>query len=169
MDGAGKTTTTLDLRPKKFCVRCSEFHALEDFMEGCERYYGSAPIRSCRVCGGSHPTDRWNHNCMPPTDFNRSSMPCPMIIRDGLPDIMNPLTGAPIDSKRALRKQYRAAGVEEVGNEKQKRVVFEPSEAEIAKEVHKTIETLKSDSVSNDEMNNMLAAPAPTAMGLSVQ
>jgi len=168
MDG-DTASPTLDLRPKKFCVRCSEFHALEDFGSGCERYYGSAPIRQCKVCTGWHALDRWNHNCMPPVDPNRSELPSPMVIRDGLPDIMNPLTGNPIDSKRALRAQYRAAGVEEVGNEKQKRRVHEPSEADIQNEVRKTIETLSSDNVSNDEMNNMLRSPAPTAMGLSVQ
>ena len=168
MDGDRASHTPLDLRPKKFCVRCSAFHALEDFSDGCERYYGAAPIRGCKTCGGCHPLDRWNHNCMPPADFNRSDLPAPMVIRDGLPGIMHPLTGKPVDSKRGLRADYRRAGVEEVGSDKShvRRERYEPDEKDVIKDVRKQLATWKSDNLSNDQLGNMLKEAPPSALGM---
>lgn len=170
MDGTfSAPEAELDLRPKRFCIRCSDFHAVEDFTDSCQRYTGAAPIRLCKTCGGFHPLDQWAGNCMPEPNWNRSDLSAPSVIRDSLPDIANPLTGLPVDSKRALRRMYREAGVEEVGDQEQKRRIAEPSEAEIGAEVKKTIEILKSDNLSNDEMSNMMRAPAPVAAGFTVE
>jgi hypothetical protein len=164
-----KRCTLFDKRTK-FCQRCSEFHTEAEWGETCERYMGAAAIRQCKTCGGWHALDRWNDNCRPEPNWNRSDHPSPHYISDSLPDIMNPLTGEPIDSKRALRKQYREAGVEEVGDQEQKRVITETSEREIAMDVKRTLETLKSDNMSNDQVANMLRAPAPeNALGLGIQ
>lgn len=168
MPDGSEPVSTLDLRPKRFCVRCSDFHVREEFAEGCETYIGAAPIRKCKTCGGWHALDRWGGNCFPEPNWNRSELPSPQVIRDTLENVTNPLTGKPIDSKRALRAEYRRAGVTEVGNEEQKRVTVEPSEREIAKEVKKQLEILKSDNFSNDQMKNMLSTPAEGAGGFVV-
>ena len=163
---------TLFDKPQKFCQRCSEFHTADEWMDSCERYMGAAPIRKCRTCGGFHALDRWNGNCLPEPNWNRSDHPAPHFISDTLPDVVNPLTGIPMTSKSELRKAYKAAGVEETGGERVKKV--ERSEREIEREVamsvKQTLETLKSDNISNDQMANMLRAPAPeNALGISIQ
>lgn len=164
-----KRSTLFD-KPRKFCQRCSEFHAAEEWGESCERYMGAAQIRHCKTCGGWHPLDRWSGNCLPEYNWNRSELPSPQFISDTLPDIMNPLTGKPIDSKSALRKQYKAAGVEEIGNEQIARPERSERqiEADVARDVKRTLETLKSDNISNDEMRNMLRSPAPVEHGITV-
>jgi hypothetical protein len=43
----------------------------------------------------------------------------PMVIADGLADVLNPADGKRYDSKRAYYRAVRAAGAEIVGNEKQ--------------------------------------------------
>lgn len=125
---------------------------------------------SCRCCGGIHNLRAWPHNCPWPyqVDEARSELPSPQVVRDGLPDIMHPLTGKPVDSKRKLRRDYRAAGVEEIGNDKShvRRERYVADEKDIAKDVKKAMEQLKSDNVSNDEMANMLRSAPPSAMGM---
>lgn len=172
---------TLFDKPKKFCQRCSEFHAADEWMDHCERYMGAAPIRKCKTCGGDHPLDRWPGNCMPERNWNESDLPvCRSFISDTLPDIKNPLTGLPISSKSELRRQYKAAGVEEVGNEgvgthPSERVCVPETdekalERQVATSVKQTLETLRSDNVSNEQMANMLRAPAPkNDLGLAIQ
>lgn len=171
---------TLFDKPKRFCQRCSEFHATDEWMDHCEKYVGAAPIRKCTTCGGWHALDRWSHNCLPEPNWNRSELASPGFISDTLPDIMNPLTGLPVSSKSELRRQYKAAGVEEVGNEGVKthpseRVCVPETdekalERQVATSVKQTLETLRSDNVSNEQMANMLRAPAPkNDLGLAIQ
>lgn len=171
---------TLFDKPQRFCLRCSEFHTAEEWSETCERYIGASAIRKCTTCGGWHALDRWAHNCLPEPNWNRSDHPSPGIISDTLPDIMNPLTGLPISSKSELRKQYKAAGVEEVGND---HIRTHPSERvcvpetpdrvlerQVAETVKQSLEQLTTDSLSNDQMANMLRAPAPkNDLGLAVE
>jgi len=169
---------TLFDKKKSFCQRCSEFHSAAEWMEHCERYLGAAPIRRCKTCGGDHPLDRWPGNCMPEPNWNRSDLPSPQVIQDSLPDIINPVTGKPVDSKRALRKQYKEAGVEEVGDDHSKtppserqarpKIDEKAFERDIIMDVKKSIEILKSDNMSNDQMTNMIRAPAEVAAGFTV-
>jgi IMP dehydrogenase/GMP reductase len=117
---------------------------------------------------------------MPEPNWNRSELASPGIISDTLPDIMNPLTGMPISSKSELRKQYKAAGVEEVGNEgirthPSERVCVPETpdrvlERQVAETVKQSLSQLTTDSLSNDQMANMLRAPAPkNDLGLAVE
>ena len=48
---------------------------------------------------------------------DRSDLPCPMLIRDGLDDVVNPCDGKPYSSKRAYYAAVRAAGCEIAGND----------------------------------------------------
>lgn len=52
----------------------------------------------------------------------RSGLAAPMIISDHLHEIVGQHDGKVYTSKTALRRSYRAAGVEEVGNEPQRAV-----------------------------------------------
>ena len=177
MDGSD-SPSTLDLRPKRFCVRCSEFHASEDWVSGCERYLGGKPIRQCKTCGGWHPLDRWPGNCFGEPNWNRSDLPSPQVIRDGLDDVINPLTGKPVTSKRALRKAYARAGVVEIGDHYDRTPTYEREtapqidkalEADIVKDVKKSIEQLTTDNFSDAQMGNMLRPEnAPVEGGFTV-
>lgn len=165
---------TLFDEPRRFCQRCSEFHKLSEWTDGCERYLGAAPIRACKVCGGWHALDRWGRNCMDEPNWNRSELPSPGFISDnlepqgGLNGLRSMVSGQHYTSKAELRKEYRRAGVEEVGNESVKQFRRESCEEDVAKDIKKTIEQLTSDNLSNDELQNMLRAPAPVEAGISV-
>jgi len=77
--------------------------------------------RFCKVCAGWHPLDKpWPHNCRAEDWTQRSELPAPMLIRDGMEAVQSMLDGKMYDSKRALRATYRQAGVVEVGNEEMK-------------------------------------------------
>lgn len=166
---------TLFDKPKRFCQRCSEFHTAEDWSDGCERYMGAAPIRKCKTCGGDHPLDRWPGNCMPERNWNESDLPvCRQFISDNLEALSNVnglrsmVSGQQYTSKAALRAEYKRAGVEEVGNESVKQFKKEACETDIAGDIKATIEQLTSDNISNDELKNMLRAPAPVEHGITV-
>jgi hypothetical protein len=116
---------TLFDKPKRFCLRCSEFHAADDWMDTCERYVGAAPIRQCKTCGGWHPLDAWRGNCLPEPNWNRSELSSPQIINDNLYDAISPINGKPLSSKRAWEKECRARGLVQVGNEQLKTHVSE--------------------------------------------
>jgi hypothetical protein len=47
----------------------------------------------------------------------RSSLPAPMVIGDAMPAVQSMLDGRMYESKSALRRTYREAGVTEVGND----------------------------------------------------
>lgn len=54
----------------------------------------------------------------PPLVFGaRSDLPTPMIIRDGLDDVVNPIDGKPYSSKSAYYRTVRQAGCEIAGND----------------------------------------------------
>ena len=165
---------TLFDKPKKFCQRCSEFHAADDWMPNCEPYIGAAPIRQCKVCGGWHALDAWRGNCLPEPNWNRSEHPSPGFISDnlealgGLDGLRSMVSGTHYTSKAELRREYRRAGVEEVGNESVKTWKPTACEDDIAKDLKQTIETLTSDNISNDEVANMLRSPAPVEHGITI-
>ncbi|RDJ12424.1 hypothetical protein [Rhizobium grahamii] len=73
--------------------------------------------RYCRVCGGWHELDAWPHNCMPERIVTRSSLPSPHFVSDSI-EIQSMHDGKMYTSKAKLRGEYRAHGVEEIGNEK---------------------------------------------------
>lgn len=169
-DGSEPIAPTLDLRPKRFCTAHRDWHAKEEFGEHCEAYTGSKPIRLCKVCGGWHPLDQWSGNCLPPLNMNRSELASPQVVRDGMDDVLHPITQRPYDSKRALRADYRARGLEEVGNEEPKSPqVREPDDKDIVQDIKRAYEELTSDSFSNDQMSNMLRPEnAPIEGGMTV-
>jgi hypothetical protein len=47
----------------------------------------------------------------------RSALPAPMVIGDAMPPVQSMLDGRMYESKSALRRTYREAGVTEVGND----------------------------------------------------
>ena len=53
-------------------------------------------------------------------DACRSELAAPMIIRDGLENVVNPCDGKPYDSKSAYYRAVKNAGCEIVGNEAEK-------------------------------------------------
>jgi hypothetical protein len=73
--------------------------------------------RFCRYCKGWHDIEAIPHNCLPEPNWNRSELPGPMLIRDGIEPVQSMLDGKMYDSKRALRATYKAAGVTEIGND----------------------------------------------------
>ncbi|AVA22476.1 hypothetical protein [Rhizobium sp. NXC24] len=73
--------------------------------------------RYCRVCGGWHELDRWPHNCLPERNLAASDLPAPHFVSDTI-EIQSMHDGKFYTSKSKLRGEYRAHGVEEIGNEK---------------------------------------------------
>jgi hypothetical protein len=74
--------------------------------------------RFCKVCRGWHDLEEWPHNCMPevigaPSD----ALPVPYLATDTMSPVQSMLDGKMYDSKSALRRTYKAAGVTEVGND----------------------------------------------------
>lgn len=74
--------------------------------------------RYCKVCRGWHDPEEWPHNCMPevigaPSD----TLPVPYVSMDTMSPVQSMLDGKMYDSKSALRRTYKAAGVVEVGND----------------------------------------------------
>lgn len=57
------------------------------------------------------------HQAAPLVRGPRSGLPAPMLIRDAIDPLMGMHDGKLYDSKSALRASYRAAGVEELGND----------------------------------------------------
>lgn len=76
--------------------------------------------RHCRVCGDWHLIEEaWPAACAAHFAIRgpRSSLPMPMIIRDGMEPIVSMVDGKVHDSKRAYAADVRAAGCEIVGND----------------------------------------------------
>ncbi|PDT19505.1 hypothetical protein [Rhizobium hidalgonense] len=73
--------------------------------------------RYCRVCGGWHQLDQWPQSCMQAQNAAQSDLPAPHFVSDSI-DIRSMHDGRHYTSKAKLRSEYRAAGVEEIGNEK---------------------------------------------------
>jgi hypothetical protein len=76
--------------------------------------------RHCRICGDWHPLNEpWPIDCIPVHKFqqSRSELSAPMIVRDGQEPVQSQVTGQWHDSKSALRAEYKANGVIEIGND----------------------------------------------------
>ncbi|MBB4297240.1 hypothetical protein GGI55_001767 [Rhizobium leguminosarum] len=73
----------------------------------------------CRVCGKWHEFDSWPAACIPERRVAQSDLPAPHFISDAI-DIQSMHDGRRYTSKAKLRSEYRAHGVEEIGNEKPK-------------------------------------------------
>lgn len=75
--------------------------------------------RKCRVCGGWHDlSEPWPFACL--GHYGHMDARAHVVLRDDMPPLRSMLDGKLYDSKSALRRTYRAAGVEEIGNETQK-------------------------------------------------
>lgn len=114
-------------------------------------------FRACRSCGDIHQVDRWPHNCMPPQP-NRSDLPAPYVIRDGLPGGVNGLfhhgVARKIDSKAGYRAATKASGCIEVGNEfkaTRLRPQAEIKEALIEQAIHEAIQECGMDDGKGDD------------------
>lgn len=73
--------------------------------------------RLCKVCGGWHYVDAIPHNCQS-HDWPMQYLSAPMVVRDTQRPLMSMTNGKIYDSKSEMRKEYKRAGVIEVGNEK---------------------------------------------------
>lgn len=67
---------------------------------------------------------------------------CPMLIRDAMDDVINPVNGKPYDSKRAYERDVRAAGCVIVGNEKHDTVHMPPPVPGVEEDIKQAIEQL---------------------------
>jgi hypothetical protein len=76
--------------------------------------------RYCKVCTGWHDIEAWPHNCLPERNWNRSEHSAPHVITDAMAPVQSQLDGKMYDSKAALRRTYKQAGVIEVGNDSQR-------------------------------------------------
>lgn len=73
--------------------------------------------RLCRQCRQWHDMDEpWPVECLPPAR-PAPRLNAPMLIADGMDAVQSMLDGRHYDSKSALRRTYKDAGVVEVGNE----------------------------------------------------
>ena len=73
--------------------------------------------RFCKVCGDWHDMDEyWPRNCLPERP-QVSDLPRPMLIRDGLDDVWNPVDGKRYDSKSSYYKAVAASGNVIAGND----------------------------------------------------
>lgn len=76
--------------------------------------------RYCRACQGLHDlAEPWPRACYDhfQTSGPRSDLAFPMVLRDGLDDVINPINGQPYDSKRAYERDVKAAGCVIMGND----------------------------------------------------
>lgn len=81
-------------------------------------------LRLCRVCGGWHSLEEaWPEEChghFGSPNTKRSDLAAPNFIKDEMPALQSQLSGKMYDSKSALRKEYKAHGAVEIGNEQPK-------------------------------------------------
>lgn len=103
-------------------------------------------LRACRVCGGWHRLEEdWPAECAGhfiSRDSKRSDLSAPMIISDTIGAVQSQLTGKFYDSKSSLRKEYKAHGVREMGNDKQE--IKAPSKPKLGKEeISKAVQKIK--------------------------
>lgn len=125
-------------------------------------------FRFCKYCEGIHATNAWPHNCMPEQFDLRSELPAPYIVTDNLPGGIHGMRsmadGKFYDSKAAYYASLKRSGHEIVGNDPAYR---EPKQArpdtsdDVAEDFIKARDMLTSDSLSNDEMANMMREICP--------
>ena len=78
------------------------------------------PLRLCRCCEGWHDLDKpWPHNCASHWRETgpRSDVAGPIVIRDGMDAIQSMADGKWYESKSAMRREYKARGYQELGND----------------------------------------------------
>lgn len=74
--------------------------------------------RLCKVCGGWHELDQpWPEACAQPTVAPSHGLSVPMVNFDTMDAVQSMTNGLYYDSKSAMRKEYKRAGVVEVGND----------------------------------------------------
>jgi hypothetical protein len=120
---------TLFDKPKRYCTAHMDWHAEDEFKEYCEAYCDADPIRLCKTCGGWHPLNAWGLNCLSEKNWLESDLPvCRNFISDslesigGINGIQSQADGRWHTSKSRLRADYKALGMVEMGNDKQKPV-----------------------------------------------
>jgi hypothetical protein len=90
----------------------------------------SGQFMACKTCGGMHETSHWPHNCMPEQFDLAHEYAGIGIISDnlesigGLNGIQCQASGLRFTSKSKMRREYKARGVIEVGNEPQRMKEF---------------------------------------------
>ena len=73
----------------------------------------------------------------------RSDMPAPMLIRDGMDALRSMVTGRMHDSKSALRAEYKAHGVVEMGGEAPKAPSSAPRPSVTKSEIGEALQKVK--------------------------
>lgn len=74
-------------------------------------------LRLCRTCRGWHDLDApWP--CPLPEPPARAAFPAPMFTSDAMRPVVSQVDGRTYDSRSAIRRHYREAGVVEVGNDR---------------------------------------------------
>lgn len=132
--------------------------------------YGRTRYLLCKSCGDIHATNAWPHNCMPFAPA-RSELTAPMVITGTVEPFVSQADGRRYSCKRRYEREVRAHGCVVVGNEPcatQRPKPIELSDTELERDIKRSIETLTSDSLSNDEMANMMRHEPDSDMGLSV-
>jgi hypothetical protein len=84
----------------------------------------SGQFMACKTCGGMHETSHWPHNCMPEQFDLAHEYAGIGIISDnlesigGLNGVQCQASGIHFTSKSKLRREYKARGMVEMGNDK---------------------------------------------------
>ena len=115
----------------------------------------SGQFMACKTCGGMHETSHWPHNCMPEQfDLETELNVCRNFISDnlesigGLNGIQCQASGLRFTSKSKLRREYKARGVIEVGNDAQRMKPFvkpKPDRKQIKETLHKAMYAVQND------------------------
>mgnify|MGYP003442579352 CR=1 FL=1 len=106
----------------------------------------------CQVCGELHEISHWPHNHMPEQFDLAHEYAGIGIISDnlesigGLNGIQCQASGLMFTSKSKLRREYKARGMQEIGNEKQKPFVKpKPDRKQIKEALHKAMHIVKNE------------------------
>ena len=117
-------------------------------------------LRACRACGDWHRLEEdWPAECVGHfrINYQRSELSAPMIIKDEMGAVQSQLTGKIYDSKSGLRKEYKAHGVTEIGNEKIQ--PHTPKRPQISKEeIGQAIQKVKAGYRPNTEHAGIIAS-----------
>lgn len=74
--------------------------------------------RLCRVCGNWHDLEMpWPRSCTSHIESARSDLPFPAVMSDAMEPVQSMASGKFYTSKRAMRAEYKALGMIEVGND----------------------------------------------------
>ena len=127
----------------------------------------------CKYCGDLHAYGRWPDNCKS-DPWPRSDHPAPYIVSDNLPGGIHGMRsmadGKMYDSKSAYYRDLKSRGYEIVANDSaytpeglDKFAERErgPTDDEVRQSVKDAHDFLTQDSLSNDEMHNMMREISP--------